>query len=111
MKSISLDNDWEYEYRATRKNAAAGTLEPATGLTGLYGHLSATDGGATIDASLRVLLAERGSTGIYYGVANGDALRAQLAASYIGVVVYEVFGDGLNVFTSTPRRIVSVRRP
>lgn len=111
MKSIVLDNDWEIEYKATRKNAATGTLEPATGLTGLYGQLSATDAGAAIDPSLKVTLTERGVTGIYFGTLQGDALRTVLAAAYVGQVIYEVFGDGVNVFTSIPRMVAAVRRP
>ncbi len=110
MKSISLDNDWEAEYRATRKNTATGTLEPATGLIGLTCRLSATDAGAAIHATMSVALTERGATGIYYGVIQGDDLRTQLAA-LVGTVIYEVFGDGLNVFTSIPRLVAAVRRP
>jgi len=110
LKTINLDNDWEFEYRATRKNAATGTLEPATGLTGLNGRLSATDAGAAIDPLLSVSLSERGSTGIYYGVVQGDDLRSKLVG-YVGTTVYEVFGDGTNVFTSIQRFVAAVRRP
>jgi hypothetical protein len=110
MKSISLDNDYEPEYRATRKNAATGAIEAATGLTGLSARLSATDGGAAIHATMSVNLTERGSTGIYFGVLQGDDLRTQLAA-LAGSVVYEVFGDGVNVLTSIPRLVSAVRRP
>lgn len=110
MKSIGLDNDWEVEYRATRKNSATGTLEPATGLAGLVGRLSLTDAGAAIHSTMSVALTERGSTGIYFGVLQGDDLRTQLAPS-IGSVIYEVFGDGTNVLTSIPRLVAAVRRP
>jgi len=111
LKTVSLDNDWELEYAATRKNASTGAIEPATGLAGLTGRLSATDAGATIHASLSVSLSERGTTGIYFGVLQGDDLRAQLAASFTNVVIYEVFGDGTNVLTSVPRLVAAVRRP
>jgi hypothetical protein len=110
MKSVALDNDWELEYAATRKNASTGALEPATGLAGLTGRLSATDGGATIHATLSVSLSERGTTGIYFGVLQGDDLRVQLAA-LVNTIVYEVFGDGVNVLTSIPRLVAAVRRP
>jgi hypothetical protein len=111
VKTVVLDNDWEMEYVATRKNATTGVSEPATGLTGLVGKLSATDGGATIHATLSVTLTERGTTGIYFGVLQGDDLRTQLAGSFLGQVVYEVFGDGTNILTSVPRLVSAVRRP
>ena len=111
MKSISLDNDYEPEYRATRKNAATGAIEAATGLTGLSARLSATDGGAPIHATMSVNLTERGTTGIYFGVLEGDNLRTQLNPTYVGQVIFEVFGDGTNVLTSIPRLVSAVRRP
>jgi hypothetical protein len=111
MKSINLDNDWEAEYKASRKNSATGTLEPATGLVGLTARLSATDAGPAIHASLSVSLSERGSTGIYFGVLQGDDLRAQLAPTYVNTTVFEVFGDGTNILTSVPRFVSAVRRP
>lgn len=110
MKTIYLDSDWELEYRATRKNATTGVPEPATGLGGLTGRLSATDGGAAIHATMSVALTERGTTGIYFGVLQGDDLRTRLAA-LVGTVVYEVFGDGVNVLTSVQRLVSAVRRP
>lgn len=109
-KTIALDNDWELEYRATRKNSATGTLEPATGLVGLTGRLSATDAGAAIHATMSVALSERGSTGIYFGVLQGDDLRTQLL-SLVNTTIYEVFGDGTNILTSIPRLVSAVRRP
>lgn len=112
MKTVSLDNDWEFEYKARRKNASTGEQEPAAGLTGLYGHFSATDAGAMIHATLRKPLAERsGAPGIYYAIAEGDDLRANLAPTYTGQVIFEVFGDGTNVLTSIPRRVGAIRRP
>ena len=109
MKTLPLDNDWEYDYTVTRKIAATGATEAATGLTGLTGRISATDGGATINAALTVDLTERGTLGKYYGVVEGDDLREQLAA-YIGKPVWEVFGDGTNVLTSVPRIVRATRR-
>lgn len=110
MKAVALDNDWEAEWRATRKNASTGTIEPATGLAGLVARFSATDGGSAIHSSLSVNLTERGATGIYYGVLQGDDLRANLA-TYVEKQIFEVFGDGTNVLTSIPRRVTAVRRP
>jgi hypothetical protein len=110
VKAVCLDNDWEAEYRATRKNAAAGTIEPATGLVGLTCRLSVTDGGAAIHATMSVALTERGVTGLYYGVIQGDDLRTQLL-TLVGTTIYEVFGDGTNVLTSIPRLVSLVRRP
>lgn len=110
MKSVSLANDWEAEYRATRKNAATGTLEPATGLSSLTARLSLTDGGAAIHSTLNVALIERGATGIYSGVMLGPDLQTQLNA-LAGTVIYEVFAVGTSVLTSIPRLVQAIRRP
>ncbi len=110
MKSISLNNDFEFEYKATRKNSATGTLEPATGLTSLTCRLSATDGGAAIHATLSVTMVERGGTGIYSGVVLGPDLQTQLTA-LSGSVIYEVFAVGTSVLTSIPRLVQAIRRP
>lgn len=109
MKDLPLDNDFEFEYQALRKNASTGALEPATGLAGLTCRISLTDGGAAVDASLLVSAAERaGAPGQYFGVFQGDALRAHLTSPG---TCFEVFGDGTNVLSSIPRRIVNIRRP
>lgn len=110
MKPIWLDNDYEYEYPLQRKNASTGASEAATGLPGLSARLSATDAGSAINAALSVNATERGNLGIYYGVFQGNDLRTYLA-SYIGQTIFEVFGDGTNVFISTPRLVVERRRP
>jgi hypothetical protein len=112
MITISLDNDFEPEMAVTRKNTTTGVLEPAAGLTGLTFRLSATDGGTAIHADLEVTATERsGAPGVYFAILDGDKLRTHLAASYIGKVVWEVFGDGTNVFSSIERKIVERRRP
>lgn len=108
--AVYLDNDFEIEVALQRKNSTTGDLEPATGLT-LTGRLSATDGGATIHASLSVNLTERGTTGIYAGVLNGEDLRTQLAAAYVGQPVWLVAGDGTNVHVSEPYVVRATRRP
>ena len=111
MKLISLDNDYEMEVALSRKNATTGLLEPATGLTGLTFWLSATDGGATIHATLSVSAAERaGAPGVYSAILQGTDLRTHLA-SYVGARVWEVFGDGANIDTSIARKVVDPRRP
>ena len=115
MKTISLDSDWEYIWGAsTRRNAATGAVEAAAGLTGLLAWLSATEGGATIHASLSKTMVERsGLPGEYFAIVDGDVLRLRLAAA--GVLLYpevwECFGDGLNVQYSIRRKVSLVRRP
>lgn len=110
MKPVYLDNDAEYEYALRRKNTNTGALEAATGIGGLSCRLSATDGGAAINAALSVNATERGSLGIYYGVFQGTDLRTYLA-SFIGQTIYEVFLDAGNILISTPRLVVEHRRP
>jgi hypothetical protein len=111
MMAVALDNDYEFEVAITRKNTSTGATEPAAGLTGLSFRFSATDGGTAIHASLQVNATERsGTPGTYFAVCQGDDLRAQLAASYIGKVIYEVFGDGTNVLSSIPRLVIEHRR-
>jgi hypothetical protein len=108
LKALPLDNDWEFEYALTRKNATTGANEPATGLSGLTCRLSLTDGGAAINGALNVNAAERGTTGIYSGIFAGSDLRTYLTA---GTVIYEVFGDGVHVTSSVPRIVRAPRRP
>lgn len=110
MKPIFLDNDYEICWPMTRKNTATGLDEPASGLTGVIGKLSATDGGAAIHATLSITLAERASTpGEYFGILQGDDLRTQLA-SLTGQVVYECIGDGVNEFICVARKVLAHRR-
>ena len=110
MKEIFLDNDWEYIWPGTRRNASTGVAEPAAGLAGLQAWLSATDGGVTINAALTKSMAERASVpGEYFAIVDGDALRTHLA-TLNGRKVYEVFGDGTNVLYSVPRMVRAVRR-
>lgn len=109
MKSVSLDNDWRYKYRMTTDDGASGATIAAAGLTGLQAWFSASRGGATINAALTKNMIElSGTPGTYTAVADGDVLRTHLA-TYAGQVVWEVFGDGTNVFTSVSRRVKAVR--
>lgn len=107
-KPIYLDNDDEPEHYVAKKNTATRVEEPVSGLADLYVHLSLTDGGAAIHPSLRKLTAERTeAAGYYHARFEGSDLRAQL-----GDVkgVYEVFGDGENIYVSTYRRVFQHRR-
>src|SRR6266705_4867159 len=108
MKHVSLDNDWRYKYRVTTDNATTGATIAAAGLAGLQAWFSLTRGGATINAALTKSMAERsGTPGTYTAVVDGDVLRTYLAA-LDGQVIWEVFGDGLNVYTSVNRRVKGV---
>lgn len=110
-KTLPLDNDWEMVWPGTRRNTATGVNEAAASLTGLTGRISDTDGGSAIHADLSKSMAERASTpGEYFAIVDGDALRTHLATSYIGRIVWEVFGDGTNVVYSQPRLVVARRR-
>lgn len=111
MKTIELDNGWEFVWPGTQRNTATGKSEAAAGLLTLFARISATDGGAAINAALEKTLAERADTpGEYFAVVDGAVLRTHLAA-LTGQVVYEVFGDGANVRYSVPRRVLATRRP
>ena len=110
-KYVYLDNDFEAEFAIERKNSSTGELEAAASLSNLTARFSATDGGPTIHATLSVNLAERGTTKLYFGVIDGDALRTQLAAAYVGKTVWLVAGDGTNVLVSEPYIVKATRRP
>lgn len=103
-------NDDEPEEVVTRKNTSTGATEPATGLTGLSFRLSATIGGTAIHANLNKNASERGSTGKYYAVFEGDDLTAQLNNStYWNTDVFQVFGDGVNINYNVVRRVLQHR--
>ena len=101
-------NDDQPEITLTRKVAATGATEAATGLTGLVVKLSATRNGAAINAALSKSATERGTLGVYYATFEGVDLTAQLA-SYVGKDVYQTFGDGANVNFTVARRVIGVR--
>jgi hypothetical protein len=106
---IYLDgNDDEPEETLTRKVAATGATEAATGLTGLTFKLSATRNGAAINAALSKSASERGTLGIYYATFEGADLTAQLG-TYVGKDIYQTFGDGANVNFTVARRVIGVR--
>jgi hypothetical protein len=101
-------NDDEPEETVTRKNAATGAVEAATGLTGLTFKLSATRNGTVINAALSKSATERGTLGVYRATFEGSDLAAQLA-TYAGKDVYQTFGDGANVNFTVARRVIGVR--
>ena len=111
---LYLDNDFEFEYAVTRKNAASGADEAAAGLSSLTAMVSLSEeGGATpseIHPDLSVSASERsGKAGTYYGVFDGDKLRTHLL-TYVGTKVYVVFGDGTNVLVNDDYIVVEHRR-
>jgi hypothetical protein len=109
MKHVHLDNDWRYKYRVTTDSSSTGASIAAAGLTGLQAWFSLTRGGATINAALTKAMVElSGTPGTYTAVVDGDVLRSFLA-SLDGQVIWEVFGDGTNVFSSINRRVKAVR--
>ena len=111
-KEVPLDNDYEFEAKLTRKNTTSGQLEAAAGLAGLFFWFSATDQGAEINAAVKKAATERsGAAGVYFAIAEGNDLRTYLASIGDGGAVFEVFGDGTNVYTSIQRVVRTPRRP
>lgn len=72
-----LTEDQEPDAGITRRNAATGVEEPATGLANISFSISATKGGAAIGA-LTWAASERGTTGHYVAVADTATLVAGL---------------------------------
>ena len=101
-------NDDEVEKAVTRKNAATGAKEVATGLAGLTFRLAATADGAAIHATLSKAATERGATGKYFAIFEGPDLVTHLTA-LAGQDVFEVFGNGADVNYNTRRAVVAVR--
>lgn len=95
-KRIVLDNDFEPDYTVTRKAAATGETEAATGLAGLTVRIATTPNGSAIHASLSKAVSERGTLGKYYARFEGDDLRTHLA-KYAGESVWVVFGNGTDI--------------
>lgn len=103
-------NDDEPEHLLKRKNSASGAEEVATGLSNLTFRLSATKGGAAIDATLSKDATERGVTGRYSAVFEGSDITTHLAsATYWNVDIWQVFGDGQNVTYNVVRRVLRHR--
>ena len=101
-------NDDRAKAKLTRENETTGEVEAASGLTGLTLRLSASPNGVAIHSSLSKPAVERGTSGFYYATFEGSDLAAHLAA-FIGKVVYQTCGDGINVNDTVPRRVKAVR--
>jgi len=69
--------DAELEVTLEVKDGATGEMEPATGLSGCSFRIAATKGGSAI-GSLTFAASERGTTGIYYAVADTATLVSDL---------------------------------
>lgn len=102
-------NDDEPEEVLTRKNGSTGAMEPATGLSNLSFRLSASKGGAAIHPNLDKPASERGSTGRYFAVFEGNDLTTSLVAAYWNTDVFQVFGDGTNINYNVVRRVLQKR--
>lgn len=102
---IYLDgNDKIEQFDLTTPDSTTGEDTPATGLSSLTVHYSATKSGATIHASLTKTLAERSEVpGRYYATEEGSDITAQLTA-YANQRIFAVVKDsGGNVLKSFPR--------
>ena len=69
--------DAEFEVTLEVKDATTGVVEPATGLSNVSFRIAATKGGSAI-GSLTFSASERGTTGIYYAVADTATLVSGL---------------------------------
>lgn len=83
---FSIAEDFEVEFKATRKNATTGATEAAAGLSNVTARFALTRTGSAIGSS-SVTLTERGSTGIYYGTIDKATLTTDLAA-YVNRTIY-----------------------
>lgn len=111
MKPITPGNDWTAKKKIRQDSATTDVEEPATGLGSLTALLSATDGGAAIDASLSKTPTEKGTLGIYFATFEGADLTTHLDnATYLGKVVWLVFSSGSDILTSDPVPVRDVRR-
>jgi hypothetical protein len=111
---IYEDNDYELDFTVQRRNDGTGVLEPATGLTTLYGWLAATEGGAEIHADVKKLMVERsGNPGDYFAVVDGDKITLHLfgTPNYDGLAVYIIAADtGQNLRVFKKRKAHATRQ-
>lgn len=109
IEHISLDNDWEFAYTVTTRDAATGEWESAS-IVPPDAWISADPSGDEIHTDVRITTTERsGLPGSYYAVLDGDLIRLHLAA-YVGKTVYEVFGDNENILRFRPLRVTLTQR-
>jgi len=107
-RSIFLDNDDEPEIDITRKNTATGVIEVAPALT-VTVHLSTTQDGVAIDASLSKSATERTSkAGSYFAIFEGDDLRTHLA-SLTNTIIYYVWLSGNDLKANEPVKVIAER--
>jgi len=110
IREVYLDNDWQFEFDVKRKATTTGNLEAAASLSSVTAFFSATDGGTAI-GSTTTTLAERSATaGRYHGILDRATLNTALA-TYVNVVVYEVFVVSGDAETSEPVLVKGSRRP
>ena len=83
---FSIAEDFEVEFKGTRKNTTTGVTEAAAGFTTVTARFALTRTGSAI-GSCSVTLTERGSTGIYYGTIDKATLSTDLAA-YVNRTIY-----------------------
>jgi hypothetical protein len=91
-------NGYEFEHPITKRDDTTGARVPATGLAGLTGHVSATEGGPAIHATLSTALQERSAKpGTYFGRLLGSNINAHLfpasGTNYDGQYVWVVIED------------------
>jgi hypothetical protein len=109
-RDIFKDNAYEPEFSITKKKAADGTLIPANGIVGATIHISATDGGPTIHASLSGPAAERaGAPGKYFTQFTIAVINAQMFPTYDRKKVFVVWTDPSGSKVSDPVYCWSVR--
>lgn len=93
-RDIFKDNAYEPEFSVTKKKAADGTLTPAAGIVGATIHVSATDGGPPIHATLSGVAVERAAKPGYYATPFTIAVvNAQIFPTYDKKAVFNVWTD------------------
>lgn len=85
-RTIVLGNAYQVRWRLRALNDATSLMEGATGMA-VTACISATVGGAAINAALQVNLTE-GADGDYSGIIAGDDITTYLTA-YVNQTVYE----------------------
>ena len=95
LDTVALDDDYEFEFDATRKATTTGNLEAAAGLSGVSAHFATTKGGPAIAGTSTSLTERSAKDGRYYGILDAAAIRTALAAykNGTGFGVYVVSGD------------------
>jgi hypothetical protein len=66
MIDLNINEDFEFDFLLTRRNATTRATEPATGLSGVTGRFADTPNGAALGGT-STALTEAGSLGRYIG--------------------------------------------